>query len=786
MSIYDPGVAHVETYTTADDDLPGDARWSGRAVRRSVEGPRGPLLTLVTRFLWRLGLFCVLSSPVWALPIVALPPAEGLTQPWVQNHATYWAIAMFLNSVGVGLALMFLGAHPGWIVAASLVAVAAAAGTVVTVTPTDRSLVYGFLSLTLGATAAWFIIDAWLRRRKVDPNHVHLGLGVSGSRRTGIALLLLSGVWVAAMRVSLPYHLHIPTSVDVALWGGMPFLWLGLLGIGWHALPQLRTSRERYVDPVEKMVAEARARAMSAPAPKLAHPSVVEPAHVSDLVLPERTLSQIRALIRIIAEPDAAHAAGIEPPVGAILDGPPGTGKTLVARAIAGECGRQVLAFTGSSLSSKWVGESTERISDMFRQARAAAPCIVILDELDGIAPARQGDLSNSAAHRDFAQRINEILQQLDGVGGSLSGVFVIGATNHLDAIDPAVRSRLSHHISIPLPDEAGRAEILRRNFPATTDVTPDEIAHLTQGMSGRDLRELCRAASMAAFSEASATVTRAHFDAALSQVGSDPAPHATRTAEASRVEPAMFADLVLPEGTMSELRTFVRLLRDPDRGREFGAGTPQGAVLYGPPGTGKTLIARAVAGELGRPVLAFSGASLTSMMAGEGSQLIRDTFRQAREQAPCVLFVDELDGVTPSRRPGAFGLGASHDATQQINQFLQEIEGVAGGLRGVCVIGATNHLEAIDEAVLSRLSYHVEIPLPDGGARIEILRRHFPKRAAVTPEELTDLSAGLSGRDLRELCKTAGMIAMGEDAEAVTLEHFRRARARIGRSPAS
>jgi transitional endoplasmic reticulum ATPase len=515
---------------------------------------------------------------------------------------------------------------------------------------------------------------------------------------------------------------------------------------------------------------------------KLAQPSVVEPAQLSDLVLPARTLSQVRALVRIIAEPDAARAAGIEAPVGAILVGPPGTGKTLVARAIAGECGRQALAFSGASLSSKWIGESTERISDMFRQARAAAPCVLILDELDGIAPARQGDPSNSAAQRDFAQRINEILQQLEGVGGSLAGVFVIGATNHLDAIDPAVRSRLSQHISIPLPDEADRAEILRRNFPVNTEVTPQEIAHVTQGKSGRDLRELSRAASMAAFSDGSAVVTKMHFDLALSQIGSEPAAHATRPAEASRVEPAAFSDLVLPDRTMAELRTFVRLLQDPDRGRDFGAGAPQGAVLYGPPGTGKTLIARAVAGELGRPVLAFSGASLTSMLVGESSQLIRDAFRQAREQAPCVLFVDELEGVTPSRRPGMFGTGASHDATQQINQFLQEVEGVAGGPRGVCVIGATNHLEAIDEAVLSRLSYQIDIPLPDPRARVEILRRHFPKRATVAPEELVELTEGLSGRDLRELCKTAGMIAMGEDAETVTLDHYQRARQRIAR----
>jgi len=686
-----------------------------------------------------------------------------------------------LGSIGIGLALMLIGARPGWLVGLAIAAVLPVAIPMLVTRGMTPSATVA-LSVVGGVLAVALIIDAWFRRRGIDPDRVRLGLGAAGTQRAGIALLLFAGLWIAAIRVSVPYRLHLLVGAETAVWGATWLVWLGVLGIVWDRLPRLRAPR----DPAEltdRLWAETKAETRSAPRPMLAQPSVVAPAHLADLVLPDRTLQQIRALVRIIAEPEAGRALGIELPIGAILDGPPGTGKTLVARAIAGECGRRVLAFTGAALSSKWVGESTERIGDMFRQAREAAPCVLVLDELDGIAPARQGDPTNSAAHRDFAQRITEMLQQLEGVSGTLTDVFVIGATNRLDAVDPAVRSRLGHHISIPLPDEAARAELLRRHFPATTTVTPDEIARVTQGMSGRDLREVCRTAATAAFSEYRGTVTRAHFETGLVQVRAEPGAHATRAAEPSHIAPATFADLVLAEPVMAELRTFVRLLRDPDRGRELGAEPPQGAVLYGPPGTGKTLIARAVAGELGRPALAFSGASLTSVVVSEGVQLVRDMFRQASEQTPCVLFIDELDGITPSRRSDPFGVGASHDATQQINQFLQELEGVGGGLRGVCVIGVTNHLETIDDAVLSRLSYHVEIPLPDRQGRIEILRRHFGKRVAVTPDDLADLTNGLSGRDLRELCKTAGMIAMGKDAGAVTLDDFRRARQRVGHS---
>lgn len=415
--------SRIDTRTAIGDDEPfGNSGRPGRGI--AIRTPRGPLITLVTRFVWRFGLFCLLTSPVWALPSVALPQAEGLVQPWVQNQATNWALVMFLSSLGGGLALILLGAYPGLLV--------------------TLGVLMSITGIGLAVPLAWLIADLWLRKRNVDPDHVYLGLGAGGNRRIGVALVLLAGLWVAAMRVGLPYRFHIPVGVDVAVFGAMPLVWLGVLGLAWDGLPTLKPRRRG--DSVEAMLAQIR----SAPPRKLAQPSVVEPAQLSDLVLPERTLSQVRALVRIIAEPDAARAAGIEAPVGAILVGPPGTGKTLVARAIAGECGRQALAFSGASLSSKWIGESTERISDMFRQARATAPCVLILDELDGIAPARQGDPSNSAAQRDFAQRINEILQQLEGVGGSLAGVFVIGATNHLDAIDPAVRSRLSQHISIP------------------------------------------------------------------------------------------------------------------------------------------------------------------------------------------------------------------------------------------------------------------------------------------------------------------------------------------------
>lgn len=806
------------------DGPPGGGPWVSQTIWYPLRPARrhGPFLTIAAQFLGRLGAFILMTYWVWFLLIPIVADAERVPRAWAIHTGIPLLDPPNLLSIPLGLALMWIGAWPLWI--PILLGVSLWAGMGLRFeegSPRYHALGELLLVAAISVILTWLVVDLWWARRRGDPPRLRSCFAPRGRSRAGIACLLLAGLCMSAIRVALPYRLGIPVSAPVAVWIPALLLWVGLACLTWTMIP--RRVLPRRADVIEQVATEmAYTRPSTTPTtaaapsvvpshttsparggdvgdqtrtdvsrpptptapPIVVTPSVLTPAHLSDLVLPESTRAEIRALVRVIAEPEAARAAGVEPPQGAILSGPPGTGKTLVARAIAGECGRRVLAFSGAELSSKWVGESTQRIREMFRQAREAAPCVLVLDELDGIAPSRAGDPSNSVAHRDFAERITQILQELEGVGGPAPGVFVVGATNHLDAIDPAVRSRLAYHIAIPLPDEAARAEILRRHFPPRADVTPEEIARLTSGLSGRDLRELCRAAALAAFAEHAPTVGRAHFEAALARVGQDPSAHATRPAEPSRISPASFADLVLPPTVLSELRTFVRLLREPDRGRELGAEPPLGAILYGPPGTGKTLIARAIAGELGRPVLAYSGASLTSVWAREGTQLIRDVFAQARRQAPCVLFIDELEGIVPHRQLGPVGMQISQDAAQQINQFLQELEGISGAVKGICVVGATNHLEAIDPAVLSRLSYHLEVPLPDLAARAEILRRLWPPRAETTPEAVAALTEGYSGRDLRELCKLSGLIAVGDGATAVTLDHVRRAMERI--TPAS
>ncbi|GEM_PF-1619755 len=723
---------------------------------------------------------CAVSAVVCLLLTYrgAVARLEGYRAEWITASA--WAIgsvlAAWLGSTWALLSMLSSRA-PAWVLfgALALCVEWINALRVISVDPSGAALgaaaavAAPYAAAACWCAASWALSGLGPRRRE--------------ARQAGHAALLLAALWVAAVRTGTLHRVY--QTGDVLLVVFVPVA-LACLGASAAALSSWRRPA-RGAAAMRTAPAPAPAgRQVSALAPRVTREptsAAISTLRLSDIVLPERTRLEIQALIRLLRDPASGAALGIEPPQGAILYGPPGTGKTMIARAIAGETGRAALAFSGAELVSMWVGEGAQLVRAVFEQARRAAPCVLFIDELDGAAPARSAaDAAGGGAPQDARARMAEFLHALEGASGPLAGVFVVGASNRLDDIDPAVRSRLGYHVAVPLPDEPARAEILRRIFPARAQASPEEVARMTQGASGRDLRELCRAAGLAALAEGAPAVARAHFELALRRIRPEPGGHATRQAAPSRIAQARFSDLVLPPGIMAELRTLVRLITDPEVGRELGVAPPAGAVLYGPPGTGKTLIARAVAGESGRPVLAFAGAAITSMWLGEGTQLVRDMFRQAREAAPCILFVDELDGVAPSRRPdpGAAAAGAGQDATQRINQFLQELEGVGGAAAGVFVVGATNHLDAIDQAVRSRLSYHVAIPLPGPEERAAILRRHFPARTTTTPEEVAALTGGRSGRDLRELCRIAGVIALSEDAPRVTIEHVRRALARL------
>ena len=236
------------------------------------------------------------------------------------------------------------------------------------------------------------------------------------------------------------------------------------------------------------------------------------------LVLPEDTKAQLRQLQAVIEDPETARRFGIEPPSGLLLAGPPGTGKTTVAKVIAAQARCSFYPVSGADVMSKWVGESEGNIRRLFDRARENRPSVIFIDEIDAIA-ARRGDI------QVHDTQVNQLLSEIDGVSGQ-RGVFVIGATNRPDQLDPALLrgGRLSRTIVLGLPDEAGRLAILKvytARMP-TVGVDLARLATRTEGFSPADLKALCQEAALAAMVRAAddAAVTEDDFDAALSRLG--------------------------------------------------------------------------------------------------------------------------------------------------------------------------------------------------------------------------------------------------------------------------
>ena len=221
-----------------------------------------------------------------------------------------------------------------------------------------------------------------------------------------------------------------------------------------------------------------------------------------------------------LKHPEAFERLGIDPPKGILLYGPPGTGKTLLAKAVATESEANFTAIKGPEVFSKWVGESEKAIREIFRKARQSAPCVILFDEIDALAP-RRGNLSSHAAE----SVVNQLLTEMDGIE-KLEKVFIIATTNRPDIIDPALLrpGRIDRMIEVPLPDKKARLEILKvhtRKMPLAKDVKLEKLAEKTEGYSGADIAAVCREAAMSALREDinAKQVKKKHFDMALKKI---------------------------------------------------------------------------------------------------------------------------------------------------------------------------------------------------------------------------------------------------------------------------
>ncbi len=499
-------------------------------------------------------------------------------------------------------------------------------------------------------------------------------------------------------------------------------------------------------------------------------------------------LQRIREMIELpLKHPELFRHLGIDPPKGVILYGPPGTGKTLIAKAIANETGAHFISINGPEIMSKFYGESEARLREVFQEAEQNAPSIIFIDELDAIAPKR-GEVTGEVERRVVSQ----LLTLMDGLKGR-GQVIVIGATNRIEAVDPALRrpGRFDREIRIGVPDRNGRKEIFQihtRRMPLADDVDLDELADITHGFTGADIAALCREAAMSALRRflpkidldreiipaevlEQIKVSREDFANALKVVQ----PSALREVilEIPNVKWEDIGDL---EQVKQELREAVEWpLKYPDVFKRLGIRPPRGILLYGPPGTGKTLLAKAVATESEANFISVKGPEVLSKWVGESEKAIREIFRKARETAPCIVFFDELDAIAPRR-----GVHADAGVTDRIvNQILTEMDGIQS-LKGVVVIGATNRPDILDPALLrpGRFDRVIYVPPPDARGRYQIFQIHtreMPLADDVDLRKLAEMTEGYTGADIEAVCREAALTAAREDlnVEKVSMRHF-------------
>jgi transitional endoplasmic reticulum ATPase len=354
--------------------------------------------------------------------------------------------------------------------------------------------------------------------------------------------------------------------------------------------------------------------------------------------------------------------------------------------------------------------------------------------------------------------------------------------------VDPALHTPglLEHEIAVPLPDAALRREqlaVLTRGMPLAEDVRLDDIAGRTPGFVAADLAALAREAGVRAAlrhrtAPADPQVTMADFTAALEVV------HPTSMAESSLELARVTLDDVGDMAEVKEVLTESVLwpLSYPDTFARLGVQPPRGVLLYGPPGCGKTYLVKAIAGTGKANVLSVKGAELLSKWVGESERAVRELFRRARQAAPTLVFLDEVDALAPVR--GQASDGGTTDRV--VASLLTELDGVEA-LHNVVIIGATNRPDLVDPALLrpGRLERLVYVPPPDAEARAEILRASARTVPLAPDVDLAKLAAdldGFSGADCAALIRQAALAAMrvSLDAAEVTAVHVATARERV------
>lgn len=524
--------------------------------------------------------------------------------------------------------------------------------------------------------------------------------------------------------------------------------------------------------------------------------------HYEDIGGLHSELEKVREMIELpIKHPKLFENLGISTPNGVLLYGPPGTGKTMIAKAIANETNATFKSISGPEIISKYYGESEEELRRIFEEARENEPAVIFMDEIDSIATQRS-DVKGDVEKRVVAQ----LLTLMDGLNGD-ANVIVIGATNRIDAIDPALRrgGRFDREIEIGVPSREEREEILQvhtRDMPLDSTVDISDIAEDTHGFVGADIESLCKESALNSLRRNKKNIEISKDEIDVTQLENISIVNEDIQKAINSVEPSALREVFveIPEISWDDVGGLNKAKKELKRSVQWplehndvydamNVSSSCGILLYGPPGTGKTLLAKSVANESKSNFISIKGPELLNKYVGESEKSIREIFNKARTNSPTVIFFDEIDAITSQRG------GDSEIGDRVVSQLLTELDGIED-IEDVVVIATTNRPDIIDSALLrpGRLEKHIYISTPDAEERKQILRLHMEDlntHEDVDIEEISEKTENFVGADLESLCREAAMIATEEliqsdtdqQEKPIRQKHFNKAYNKISKN---
>ncbi len=471
---------------------------------------------------------------------------------------------------------------------------------------------------------------------------------------------------------------------------------------------------------------------------------------------------------------DLLARLGSGPQLGVLVTGPAGSGKAALVEAVTARIGARLLRGWGPTIAGLQAQAAVDQLKALLADAQRG-PCVLLLEDVEAIVPREGGE--------PLASYFLGLVRETTAAGR----VAIVCTTSRPEAVSVQLRrpGTLDHELAVPLPDRAHRLAILQlavKQVPLDPDVVLDDVAGRTPGFVAADLLALVREAGTRAAarqtSEEHPVLAHRDLDAALEVV------RPTSLGGARLDVASVSLDDV---GNMTEVKaavteTVLWPLLYPDTFARLGVAPPHGILLYGPPGCGKTFLVKAIAGSGQANVLSVKGAEVLNKWVGESERAVRDLFRRAREAAPAVVFLDEVDALAPTR--GQSTDGGTTDRV--VASLLTELDGVEE-LRNVVIIGATNRPDLIDPALLrpGRLERLIYVPPPDAEARTAILTAAVKRVPLGEGVDLVDLGVrteGYSAADCAALVREAALTAMRESKEAavVTAAHLAAALATV------